>query len=535
MSKKPAPQKHTAKETASVHSSHPNRSVEQTMTNSDITSLVEKKVSEALSKQSNQQLQDIGTRLQRLSDGFQGLSRDQTQRIEAIEKAVSGLRQSHDQLEGRLKREFEQVGEEKVRRCQQNTGLEPGPAKYADQAKSSDQLTNRDAGHQEELLKLHQQHHQDMLSVINDCCRKLKSGFTRQNKPYDVSEIHSIIDDFEQKMIGEILSEIQKTNTDEDMNSFAEAFESVKSGKLGQARDDAVKSASLTSDDITAALETFESETTDNWSEELRPSEAKAGADVFYGSGGPVAEEAISKTIGMITGDRGNLYYAEELRRAVDGIISLTDDDQLETKKDSVDLTADAKNYKDIEASLNSMMIIPDDTFDERKKSEVPTDLKSIETKIASDITAPPESFEKDLSAIDALVAAQSSSPGGIARDLASLDAKDTAEQDKGKTPVSSLKEDQGLKSSEAKIATDAKGTTGGQDKQRPLEPKKESGVTKEASGKAKGDASVKQSSSTTKEQVQASQSHGTPAKHEKQPTKEAATPSVAKDSGKKP
>lgn len=200
--------------------------------------------------------------------------------------------------------------------------------------------------------------------------------------------------------------------------------------------------------------------------------------------------------------------------------MSLTDDDQLETIKDSVDLTADAKNYKDIEASLDSMMV-PDDTFDDslskKKKSEIPKDLKSIDAKIASDITAPLESFEKDLSAIDALVAAQSSSPDGLARDLASLDAKVTAEHDKSNTPVSSLKEDHhGLKSSEAKNATDAKGTTGGQDKQRPLEAKKESGATKEASGKAKGDASAKPSSSPTKEQVQTSQSHGTPAKHEK-------------------
>lgn len=37
-----------------------------------------------------------------------------------------------------------------------------------------------------------------MLSVINDCCRKLKSSFTRQNKPYNVSEIHITIDDVEQ-------------------------------------------------------------------------------------------------------------------------------------------------------------------------------------------------------------------------------------------------------------------------------------------------------------------------------------------------
>lgn len=89
---------------------------------------------------------------------------------------------------------------------------------------------------------------------------------------------------------------------------------------MGQTRDDAGESTALTTDNISSALEAFENETFDNWSEELKPTQNVGAGEFFEGPQEPMVEEAISKSQGMITGDRGNLYYSEELKKAVDGM-----------------------------------------------------------------------------------------------------------------------------------------------------------------------------------------------------------------------
>lgn len=122
MSKKPVPAKQTKEAARSAGiASHSDRS-ESAMSNSEITSLVEKATLESLSKhtaqlqlETNQQLHGVSAELKQFSEDFQGLKKDQSQRIENIEKVLSGLQQSYDQLGRQLKKlEIERNAEEKV-------------------------------------------------------------------------------------------------------------------------------------------------------------------------------------------------------------------------------------------------------------------------------------------------------------------------------------------------------------------------------------------------------------------------------------
>lgn len=120
MSKKPVPAKQTKEAGSAGIASRSDRS-ESAMSNAEITLLVEKVISESLSKhttqlqsETNQQLQGVSTELKRFSEEFQGVKKDQSQRIENIEKVLSGLQQSYDQLGRQLKLKIERIAEEKV-------------------------------------------------------------------------------------------------------------------------------------------------------------------------------------------------------------------------------------------------------------------------------------------------------------------------------------------------------------------------------------------------------------------------------------
>jgi hypothetical protein len=239
-----------------------------------------------------------------------------------------------------------------------------------DKKKWTEQLERSESNHQEEIQRLHQQHHQDMLSVINDCCRKLKTSFTRKNKPYDVNEIHSTIDDVEQKMVREILSEIEKTDAHEDLSSFGEALAtSERTREVGQNKE----FARFSSDDITASLNAFDVEDIgSSFSQDLE-SVADAVAAAEYARE-PVVEENIEASRAMITGDRGNLYYTEELKRAVDDMIALGGgggvEDTEKTGAGSIsvetepapDLPEKLRSQSEVERSLESLIISGDVT-----------------------------------------------------------------------------------------------------------------------------------------------------------------------------
>lgn len=217
-----------------------------------------------------------------------------------------------------------------------------------------------------------------------------------------------------------------------------------------------------------------------------------------------------------------------------------------ETKKDDTvdfapDVTSNAKNLQDIEASLDSM-IVSDKTSDSQPKTKTNDlpDFKSLEAMIESDITgleSPSETFTSDLTSIDALIAADLGaelSSDAFTRDLLSLDAQIAADQDRSNAPDAfASKQDQLSKPFESKIATDTRVSTGAKENQfQSLEAQLQSDINREASSKVTGDDTRKQTT-PKKEQVQeASQSPSSSASakiENKPPPNETPAPSVAK------
>jgi len=88
---------------------------------------------------------------------------------------------------------------------------------------------------------------------------------------------------------------------------------SGSSHEVGQSRE----FTRLSSDEIAASLDAFDVENLTSFSQDLESiSDAVAAAEAERE---PVVEENISVSKSMMTGDRGNVYYTEELKRTIDG------------------------------------------------------------------------------------------------------------------------------------------------------------------------------------------------------------------------
>jgi len=114
----------------------------------------------------------------------------------------------------------------------------------------------------------------------------------------------------------------------------------------------------LPSDEIAASLGTFDGfDDLGSFTQDLESvADAVAAADYERE---PVVEENISASRSMITGDRGNVYYTEELKRTIDDMIALGGGTGVSPseKEPEPDLPAVLRSQSEVENSLEGLII----------------------------------------------------------------------------------------------------------------------------------------------------------------------------------